>query len=682
MVISVATRWRRRQFDRSELAAALHVFGLWSLAVTQPLLDLLGRQSEFFVARGTSGTQIVMFVVVVTLIAPAMLILGRFAVVLLFGVRAGALAQYLLVGVLAALLSMGLLGHTGAPSGVVIGVGVATGFGYSAAYVASTAARTFAGLLALSGPVFVGWFLFGTGVTSQLVRPPTVETRGDDIQTSSHVLVYVFDELPLVSLLAEDGTIDARRFPNFAKLAKDSVWYRDARTVSGETLTAIPALVTGDYPRAGTQPNLASHPDNLFTMLGGAGFDIASTEPMTDLCPDVLCVRSGRMRDSMQALVHDAVHVYLHVVMPPVVTRQLPSLQLTWSDFANVRATLDQTRSVEDELARLRSRPGPFLNFVHNAQIAHFPWRYIGTGQAHMQEDTAYFGYDDWPRQPRLVDQAQQLHLVEAQFADRIVGLTIDRLKEEGLYDSSVIVFTADHGITFRAGIGPRGSGRRGLEGLAYVPMFIRAPSLKPGVVDDRDALSIDVLPTIADLVNVRPSWDVDGQSLVAPSRKRETPGHIWSVLGSYVYDSKIRQARDRAVERKFNTFGDGPDFFHPTHLGALLGLPVDALDVTDRQSLDARYVLDRPLDYVDVDPDASYIPVLVTATIEGNVSGVTDLAVAVNGSIAAVAPINRSTQPFRVMALVPPTSLRHGRNEIRAFAVVRDSPPLLAPLR
>ena len=34
--------------------AALHLGGLWALAFAQPLLDLLGRNAQFFVARGST----------------------------------------------------------------------------------------------------------------------------------------------------------------------------------------------------------------------------------------------------------------------------------------------------------------------------------------------------------------------------------------------------------------------------------------------------------------------------------------------------------------------------------------------------------------------------------------------------------------------------------------------------
>ena len=63
------------------------------------------------------------------------------------------------------------------------------------------------------------------------------------------VVMIVFDELSGLALMGPDGGIDAARFPNFARLAGDSTWYRNATTVADFTDHALPALLTGERPR-------------------------------------------------------------------------------------------------------------------------------------------------------------------------------------------------------------------------------------------------------------------------------------------------------------------------------------------------------------------------------------------------------------------------------------------------
>ena len=57
------------------------------------------------------------------------------------------------------------------------------------------------------------------------------------------IVHVVLDELPQATLADADGRIDAELFPNFARLAEESTWYRNATTVNDSD--------RGGDPRAG-----------------------------------------------------------------------------------------------------------------------------------------------------------------------------------------------------------------------------------------------------------------------------------------------------------------------------------------------------------------------------------------------------------------------------------------------
>ena len=66
--------------DRKLLLGGLHLGVLWAFAVVQPLLDLLGDNPDFFVARGNTRGDIVLLAVGLTLLPPlAMLALEALA---------------------------------------------------------------------------------------------------------------------------------------------------------------------------------------------------------------------------------------------------------------------------------------------------------------------------------------------------------------------------------------------------------------------------------------------------------------------------------------------------------------------------------------------------------------------------------------------------------------------------
>jgi hypothetical protein len=59
------------------------------------------------------------------------------------------------------------------------------------------------------------------------------------------VVMIVFDEFPVASLMDVDGNIDGALFPNFRRLQQDSIWFRNATAVATFTEYAVPALLTG-----------------------------------------------------------------------------------------------------------------------------------------------------------------------------------------------------------------------------------------------------------------------------------------------------------------------------------------------------------------------------------------------------------------------------------------------------
>ncbi len=56
------------------------------------------------------------------------------------------------------------------------------------------------------------------------------------------------------------------------------------------------------------------------------------------------------------------------------------------------------------------------------------------------------------------------------------------------------------------------------------MPLFVKYPGQDGGEIDDRPAHTVDILPTIADVVGVEPPWEVDGISLLGDARSPDEP--------------------------------------------------------------------------------------------------------------------------------------------------------------
>jgi len=89
-------------------------------------------------------------------------------------------------------------------------------------------------------------------------------------------------------------------------------------------------------------------------------------------------------------------------------------------------------------------------------------------------------------------------------FADHCVGMVIDKLKELGLYESTLIIITGDHGEM----LGEHGEDYHGYfiyESNIRVPLVIRLPNqTQARRVEDAVGL-IDILPTVCSLLNIPP---------------------------------------------------------------------------------------------------------------------------------------------------------------------------------
>ena len=91
--------------------AGLHLLVLWSFAVAQPLFNLLGKNGEFFAARGSTRWDAIVFALVVLLVPPLVLLALEALVPALHPV---------FVGFLAALFVLQAIRGLGAPGWLLV----------------------------------------------------------------------------------------------------------------------------------------------------------------------------------------------------------------------------------------------------------------------------------------------------------------------------------------------------------------------------------------------------------------------------------------------------------------------------------------------------------------------------------------------------------------------------------
>lgn len=678
----------------------LHNLALCGFIVAQPLYDLLRRFGPFLVAHASQAADVVVLTLTLSLLVPLALSLPA-ALAAMASRRLGWWVHLATVGGLLLLLGLQLARRWNpAPDWDLQLAGLVA---LAALAVYTRFVRVQRGLtwLVLPAALFPLLFLFLSPVRSLVLPGSSVASLDLPRQPSTPVFLVVLDEFPLFSILDEEERIDDRRFPNLAALAADSAWFRNATTVAQSTAYGVPAILSGRYPfKDVLLPVAKDYRSNLFTLLG-RNYNLNVMETGTRMCPLDLCTGAivrPALAERMRRLLVDSSAVYLHLVAPRNLAERLPNISDGWQGFWREKRPRRRLRkadyveakevrrfrwdhpreTVEEFLASIERFPRPTLHYLH-VLLPHTPWRNLPDGHSFDSGAAPGAGERYWSGTEWQMAQGLQRHLLQVGFVDRVIGQFRDLLEEQGIYDESLIVVVSDHGAAFRLH-----QARRWLEpepvsnlsDLANIPLLVKFPSGSPRGVDDRNAETIDVLPTILDILGVEiRDLALDGVSLARPDVGRErktiypTRGNK-SARGIPIEFRTTRLAARREMIRfkgRYLGWGGWASVFALGPHGSLVGQPADAPALEPHSE---RLALDGVEDLARVDFGDELLPLWIAGSI-GDWARERWVAVIINNKIAAVTQTYENGGAERFGALVAPGSLsaRDNQVEVRALA-------------
>jgi Sulfatase len=488
-----------------------------------------------------------------------------------------------------------------------------------------------------------------------LLRGDEGDTRAETAPAAKPpVVVIVFDEFPTDTLLTPGGKIDSARFPNFAALARTSTWFRNGHTVYDSTFKSVPAILDARLPRPRTAADVRSHQPSVYHLMNRLGYDVIRVESGSAVCPPWICA-DGRTR------------------RPGVLSRLAgggrPARLHRWT-------------------GALRRRKAPTFYF-HHALLPHEPWLYLPSGhQARPPGEDPVPGINrpGGFHLPGLTDHNHLRHLLQVGFVDHELGLIMRRMRRTKLFDEAMFIVLADHGYSFETNVASRRLVREGsIAEIAPVPFFVKAPGQTEGAVDDSLVRSIDVVPTIAELLDTKIYWRNDGHSAFSDEteerdevtlERRDFDGMV--TIGRDDFEAAREELRRRRAA-KFGTGAQSRRAFGDPWASAyrigphqeLLDRRVRRRDLARSSSIRARVANERLL--TDVDRQDPLLPTRVAGRLKGGFAGeVRDVALALNGRVAAVGESfrlrGRSAEFFSLM--VPNSALRQGPNRVELFEV------------
>jgi hypothetical protein len=693
-----------------------------------------------FIFERAGRSDIVLFGLVLVVVPPTVLWTIE-QLVAVVDRRAGRLVHLGWVAVLCVLLAVQLLRHVGLPPGARLGgAAVVAGLGATWAYARYAVVRRWVLYASFAPVLFLGLFLGGSRV-SELLGGQEVAAAEVEAADPRSIVMVVWDEWPLTALIDADGEIDADLYPNLAALAGDGAWFRNTTGVSNGTAFAVPPVLTGRHPPEQSTSAIASaYPQSIFTMLAGQ-YDLDVIESYTLMCPPNLCDAQlvdagaegdgaeevvdasggGRGSDPLGTLLGQARSIYRTMVTPSEGEgiSALDETTVSGVPADGVREAVEVADAFDDEEAAdqgvipavglesvdqlidsIEPDEEPTLHFAH-MQLPHAPYRFLPSRQEYVrpaemaENEMLFWTMGERSDQPTEADVDRQRAMLQMGYVDALIGDIVQRLKDTGLYDESVIVMTADHGAGFVPGQVVRGLGLdpdAALDpsvyaDLLYVPLVVKGPGIEPGTVRDDNVMTIDVVPTIAELIGLDLPWDVDGISLVSDQRETATKQYKLATLdlGGDSVSGDVGAARTfdgdavfaEVLERHTGTLlaDDNPEFrpYAVGPAGDLVGRQVGDLDTASVEgSAPTATVTD--LDAFDDVDLAEPLPAFVEGhldTPEGAAAGEYVLALSLNGRIAAVATTYVVLdEPHTFRALLAPSLIRPGENRLDVWMV------------
>jgi arylsulfatase A-like enzyme/tetratricopeptide (TPR) repeat protein len=116
------------------------------------------------------------------------------------------------------------------------------------------------------------------------------------------------------------------------------------------------------------------------------------------------------------------------------------------------------------------------------------------------------------PPEPFLSRYPGQKYLGEVAYTDQVVGRLVSWLKNAGVWDRTILVLLADHGES----LGEHGENTHTFfvyDATLHVPLVVRTPWGDHGR-SRAQVSTVDVMPTVLDLVGLPPQPEIDGHSL------------------------------------------------------------------------------------------------------------------------------------------------------------------------
>ncbi|MDG2306222.1 MAG: sulfatase [Candidatus Binatia bacterium] len=361
--------------------------------------------------------------------------------------------------------------------------------------------------------------------------------------------------------------------PNLDRLAGEGVRFSDATVPWPKTWPAVASMLTGKYPattgvRMYPRRPLPQDHETLAELLSRAGYETAAVVANVNVSSKFGFDQGfDTFVESWEAGLEAATGSTTFANDPGEV-----------KEFTGARVVTDQALELLDDLAAAE----PFFLWLHYID-PHGPYRpppeYDGLWADEYEVKDVPF--EAMPLYQRQYDEAGApitniSHYIaqydrEIRFFDDQLQRLLDELAARGLRDDTLLVLTSDHGESLDDDLYLLEHGAAPYQPTAGVPFVLVFPGrIPPGRVVEAPVGLIDLLPTLAAMLDLPSLPAVQGRSLVATWADSPTAPNDYVFLESGAYEpsqlsvrkgkwklARLRAPRDRQMfdRREFELY-------------------------------------------------------------------------------------------------------------------------------
>ena len=204
-----------------------------------------------------------------------------------------------------------------------------------------------------------------------------------------------------------------------------------------------------------------------------------------------------------------------------------------------------------------------------NLQNPHHPWDITETMHTWYREPSVDFPppvFNTEDISPQAHQEVRRNWAATVEHLDQCLGRLIDRVRERGELDDTVVIFTSDHGEM----LGDYNQWQKlsPLQASVGVPLVIAGPGVSAAGRDDAPMTTLDLTASFLEWAGLTPGNDLDSRSLVdylggRADRRREL---VFSGLSAWrmVTDGRFKLVRGYDPAKR-----TGGDDFEPMHMPA-----------------------------------------------------------------------------------------------------------------